>query len=121
MSDAQLTALVRESLAHVAHAEQALKQAKERAVAVAIYVSTHRDGDPVDEPGVAPASSSCLGELTIRQREIMDMVLSGKASKIIAFDLGISRRTVENHRASIMRKTRSKSIPALARLAFGSV
>ncbi|HUW80892.1 MAG TPA: CheR family methyltransferase, partial [Acidocella sp.] len=56
--------------------------------------------------------------LTTRQREIMDMVLAGMASKNIAATLGISQRTVENHRAAIMAKTGIKSIPALARLAM---
>jgi two-component system CheB/CheR fusion protein len=50
----------------------------------------------------------------------MDMVLAGHPSKNIAADLGISQRTVENHRASIMRKTGSKSLPALARLALAA-
>ena len=59
-----------------------------------------------------------LEVLTPRQHQIMDIVLAGKPSKNIAIDLGISRRTVENHRAAIMLKTGSKSIPALARLAL---
>lgn len=59
-----------------------------------------------------------VAELTSRQRQIMEMVLAGQPSKNIAADLGISQRTVENHRASIMRKTGSKSLPALARLAL---
>ena len=59
-----------------------------------------------------------LSVLTPRQHQIMELVLAGKPSKNIATDLGISRRTVENHRAAIMLKTGSKSIPALARLAF---
>jgi two-component system CheB/CheR fusion protein len=50
----------------------------------------------------------------------MDMVLAGHPSKNIAADLGISQRTVENHRASIMDKTGSKSLPALARLALAA-
>ncbi|WP_310496603.1 response regulator [Sandarakinorhabdus sp.] len=58
--------------------------------------------------------------LTLRQRQIMTMVLAGQPSKIIAADLGISRRTVENHRAAIMRKSGSKSLPALARLALAA-
>jgi two-component system CheB/CheR fusion protein len=58
-----------------------------------------------------------IASLTLRQRQIMDMVLAGQASKNIAADLGISQRTVENHRASIMEKLGTRSIPALARLA----
>jgi FixJ family two-component response regulator len=61
-----------------------------------------------------------VADLTPRQRQIMDMVLAGNPSKNIAADLGISQRTVENHRASIMAKTGSKSLPALARLALAA-
>jgi two-component system, chemotaxis family, CheB/CheR fusion protein len=59
-----------------------------------------------------------LAALTPRQRQIMELVLAGHPSKNIAADLGISQRTVENHRASIMTKTGTKSLPALARLAL---
>jgi two-component system CheB/CheR fusion protein len=58
-----------------------------------------------------------IAELTPRQRQIMDLVLAGQPSKNIAAVLGISQRTVENHRASIMKRTGSHSLPALARLA----
>jgi two-component system CheB/CheR fusion protein len=61
-----------------------------------------------------------LAGLTPRQRQIMDMVLAGHSSKNIAADLGISQRTVENHRAAIMKKTGSKSLPALAKLALAA-
>jgi two-component system, chemotaxis family, CheB/CheR fusion protein len=61
-----------------------------------------------------------ISGLTGRQRQIMDLVLAGHPSKNIAADLGISQRTVENHRASIMQKTGAKSLPALARLAMAA-
>lgn len=61
-----------------------------------------------------------MGGITQRQREIMNMVLEGHPSKNIAADLGISQRTVENHRASIMKRTGAKSLPALARLAVAA-
>lgn len=61
-----------------------------------------------------------LATLTKRQRQIMQMVLAGHPSKNIAADLGISQRTVENHRAAIMKKSGSKSLPALARLALAA-
>jgi two-component system CheB/CheR fusion protein len=56
-----------------------------------------------------------VASLTARQRQILDLVLAGHPSKNIAADLGISQRTVDNHRAAIMRKTGSKSLPALVR------
>jgi two-component system, chemotaxis family, CheB/CheR fusion protein len=61
-----------------------------------------------------------IADLTPRQRQIMELVLAGHPSKNIAADLGISQRTVENHRAAIMKKTGSKSLPALARLALAA-
>jgi two-component system CheB/CheR fusion protein len=66
------------------------------------------------------AAANHIAALTPRQRQIMDLVLSGHPSKNIAADLGISQRTVETHRASIMKKTGAKSLPALARLALAA-
>jgi two-component system CheB/CheR fusion protein len=66
------------------------------------------------------AAAAHLAALTPRQRQIMHLVLAGHPSKNIAADLAISQRTVENHRASIMRKTGSESLPALARLALAA-
>lgn len=65
-------------------------------------------------------AANCIAHLTPRQHQIMELVLAGQPSKIIAFNLGISQRTVENHRAVIMKKTGSKSIPALARVALSA-
>lgn len=66
------------------------------------------------------SATDCIDRLTLRQRQIMDMVLAGHPSKNIAVELGISQRTVENHRASIMTRTHSTSIPALARIALAA-
>jgi two-component system CheB/CheR fusion protein len=63
-------------------------------------------------------ASSRLAGLTARQRQIMELVLAGHPSKNIAADLGISQRTVENHRAAVMKKTGSHSLSALIRLAL---
>jgi two-component system CheB/CheR fusion protein len=61
-------------------------------------------------------AAALVAELTDRQREIMNMVLAGHPSKNIAADLGISQRTVENHRAAVMERMGVKSLPELARI-----
>jgi DNA-binding NarL/FixJ family response regulator len=55
-----------------------------------------------------------VASLTARQHQIMKLVLAGQPSKNIATDIGICQRTVENHRAIIMKKTGSASISGLA-------
>jgi two-component system, chemotaxis family, CheB/CheR fusion protein len=54
-----------------------------------------------------------VANLTTCQRQVLDLVLAGHRSRDIAAVLGISPRTVDNHRAAIMRKTGSESLPAL--------
>ncbi len=65
-------------------------------------------------------AASRVAALTPREREVLELILAGNPNKIIAWELGISQRTVENHRAAIMHKTDSHSVPALARLAIAA-
>ena len=57
-----------------------------------------------------------LEKLTPREREILDMVVSGKRNKVIAIDLGISQSTVEAHRAKVMEKMEAASLSDLMRM-----
>ncbi|WCJ64213.1 response regulator [Agrobacterium tumefaciens] len=66
------------------------------------------------------AARATLATLTRKQRQILDRIVQGQANKIIAADLKLSQRTVENHRASIMRRTKSASLPALLRLVLNA-
>lgn len=54
-----------------------------------------------------------LASLTTREREVLDLMRSGKPNKVIASILKISVRTVEGHRATIMSKTGSRSLGEL--------
>jgi RNA polymerase sigma factor (sigma-70 family) len=58
-----------------------------------------------------------IAKLTPRERQIMDMIVQGKANKVIAIDLGVSQRTVETHRTRIMRKMQAKSLAELVQMA----
>jgi FixJ family two-component response regulator len=59
-----------------------------------------------------------LQKLTKRELEILENILTGLSNKVIARKLNISHRTVENHRASIMKKTKANSVMELARIKF---
>ncbi len=54
--------------------------------------------------------------LTPREREVMSLVVAGKANKVIAIELAISERTVELHRARIMKKMQARSLAELMRM-----
>jgi len=51
--------------------------------------------------------------LTPREKEVMERVVRGQANKVIAMDLGVSQRTVELHRARVMKKLRLRSVAEL--------
>jgi len=59
-------------------------------------------------------------QLTAREREVMDGLVAGLPNKTIAYDLGISPRTVEIHRARVMEKMQARSLPELVRLALAA-
>lgn len=78
---------------------------------------TPTEGQAVPDEAPRPAGRSAgpLAKLSTREVQILNKILDGRSNKNIAADLNISRRTVENHRASIMKKTRSRSVPELVR------
>ncbi|HKR36401.1 MAG TPA: response regulator transcription factor [Steroidobacteraceae bacterium] len=54
--------------------------------------------------------------LTPREREVLELVVDGKANKVIAIDLGLSERTVEIHRANVMEKMGARSVAHLVKM-----
>lgn len=73
--------------------------------------------DARHEPlSVAPEIHQKLGQLTAREQEILTGIVAGLPNKTIAYDLQISPRTVEVHRANIMSKMQAKSLPELVRM-----
>ncbi|HET9459201.1 MAG TPA: response regulator FixJ [Sphingomicrobium sp.] len=61
-----------------------------------------------------------LQSLTLREREVLDGLAKGLPNKTIAYDLGISARTVEIHRANLMTKLEVRSLSEALRIAFAA-
>ena len=57
-----------------------------------------------------------LEKLTAREREVMEVLIEGNSNKAIAYLLGASPRTIENHRAKVMEKMEADSLPDLVRM-----
>lgn len=76
-------------------------------------VRRHRDGHEQELQKTTAAARIAL--LTVREQEILTEIVNGRANKEIAGKLGISVRTVEAHRARLMRKMRASSVAELLR------
>lgn len=82
----------------------------------AMSVITDQAGDALLKAG----TQDKLRKLTERQGEILERVIAGQSSKVIAAGLNISTRTVENHRAAIMVRLGARSLPELIRTVVSS-
>jgi DNA-binding NarL/FixJ family response regulator len=65
-----------------------------------------------------PTPSGALGHLTARERQVLVGIAQGQTNREIAQQLGISHRTVETHRESLMRKLEVRTVAGLTRLAL---
>ncbi|WEJ08674.1 response regulator FixJ [Sinorhizobium prairiense] len=88
-----------------------------------IVEAIERASEHLTTPAVAAEITDVqarLDTLSVRERQVLSAVVSGLANKTIAYDLDISPRTVEVHRANVMSKMRAKSLPHLVRMAIAA-
>lgn len=67
-----------------------------------------------------PVRAGLVASLTPREREVLEHLIAGQPNKVVAFELGISPRTVEIHRAHLMEKMQARSLPELVRTALAA-
>lgn len=66
----------------------------------------------------AKNARDALASLTPRERTVLDQLLKGNSNKVAAYELGISARTIEIHRAHIMDKMNARSLTDVVRIAL---
>ncbi len=84
----------------------------------ALKSTLSRDADMAERKAEVSEINDKLAALSNRERQVLDGLVAGKANKTIAFDLGISPRTVEIYRANLMTKMAANSLSDLVRMAM---
>jgi len=77
-------------------------------------------GDSRSQALLAQSAETRIAQLTPRERQVLEHLVAGHANKVIAFELDISPRTVEIHRAHLMEKMQARSLSDLVRLALAA-
>ena len=88
----------------------------EEAILNAVQAAFERGGG--GEGGEGPAIAARLASLSERERQVVEGLIAGHPNKTIAYDLGISPRTVEVYRANLMTKMEARSLSELIRMAI---
>jgi PAS domain S-box-containing protein len=109
------------------HAIRLVQALREPMSVLAKALGGHAENDESAELAAAAVADSIDRErlrefqrraagLTVRERQVMDLIVAGHSTRQIAVDLGLSPKTVETHRAHLLRKTAVSSIAELVRL-----
>ena len=72
------------------------------------------------QASLAQTAAARMALLTERERQVLECLVAGKANKVIAYELDISPRTVEIHRAHVMEKMQARSLSDVVRLALAA-
>lgn len=81
-----------------------------------IKAAIEKDAQTRQEQAAHQSAAARLSSLTPRESQVMNLVTAGKLNKVIAAELGISQKTVEFHRAQIMKKAEVDSVAELVKL-----
>jgi FixJ family two-component response regulator len=82
----------------------------------AVQLGIERDRARRGDAAAISVLKERLGTLTAREREILQLVVTGRPNKQLAAELGLSEITVKVHRASVLRKMQAKSLAELVRM-----
>jgi len=80
-----------------------------------VQQALHKDEEQRAKLEVVEDIKTNFEKLTEREREVMGAITQGKLNKVIAYELGVSTRTVEIHRARVMEKMGVRSVSSLTR------
>ena len=94
------------------------KPFNDESLLAAIRVAVERHSSDSRRSVEVAAIQAKLGNLSPREREVLDGLIAGLPNKTIAYDLNISARTVEVHRANLMSRMAANSLADLVRMVF---
>ena len=85
-----------------------------------VRAALEQNDDAMDANSARTRVRARMASLTSRERQVLDLVVEGASNKMIAAGLGISPRTVEIYRASVMSKMRADSLSELVRMSLAA-
>jgi two-component system response regulator FixJ len=96
------------------------KPFEEDALVASVRRALEQQSQSLGKISAMHAAREQLANLTDRERQVLDLLVLGKPNKVIAYELGISPRTVEIHRARVMEKMCARSLADLVRVSLAA-